>query len=57
MNQRAIEIAAQKADDDIMALCAPGKMSKPQAVDFLERVIIRCEAAIEALKYEMEEDE
>lgn len=52
-----IEDAAQKADDFIMGLCEPKQMGKSSAVDFLERVIARCEAAIEALREEMEDDE
>lgn len=47
-----IEDAAQKADDFIMELCVPKKMTPTQADEFLSRVIERCRAAIEALREE-----
>lgn len=42
--------AAQSAIDD---LCAPARMTKAEAVDFLEGVISQCEMSVEALKDEI----
>jgi hypothetical protein len=50
-----VEAAAQTADDFIMGLCEPKKMSPAQALDFLERVVERCRSAIEALRDENED--
>lgn len=52
------------ADDDLVdraveaveKLCEPGKMSKAEAVDFLEDVISRLESSVEALKEEIENE-
>lgn len=51
-----LQRAEQLADDYLMDLCAPGKMSPVEAVDFLGRVIERCGSAIEALKEEHPDD-
>jgi len=47
-----LQRAEQLADDYLMDLCEPKKLSPAEAVDFLERVIERCRSAIEALKEE-----
>ncbi len=51
-----VEAAAQLADDYCMNLCAPDTMTPAQAIDFLERVVVRCESAVEALKEENDID-
>jgi hypothetical protein len=45
----SIAVEAEKADDEIMALCRPERMTPAEAKDFLEQVIERCVLAIECL--------
>jgi hypothetical protein len=45
-----------EAANEVEEHCAPGKMSKPQAKDFLERVIERLQSSVEALEEEMENE-
>jgi hypothetical protein len=52
---RSINQVVNKADETIMDLCAPEKMTPAEAKDFLEQVIERCHSAIEALIEENEE--
>jgi hypothetical protein len=47
-----LEQYVQQADDYIMMLCEPEKMMPLDAITFLDRVISRCDAAIEALREE-----
>lgn len=45
-----------KAVDEVEAHCTPDKMSKQQAMDFLEDVIARLESSVEALREEIDND-
>ena len=45
------------AVDYVEALCTPDKMSKSQAVDFLEDVIARLRTSVEALNDEIQNEE
>lgn len=40
---------AEAADREVMARCAPGRMSPIEAREYLELVIDNCKSAIEAL--------
>jgi hypothetical protein len=57
MSDAKISEAAEQARNFIGELCGPGKMSKAEAVDFLEVVIADCEGSVDALKEEMGDDE
>jgi len=46
-----------EAADDVLELCMPEKMSKQEALDFLEGVIERLESSAEALREEIQNDE
>lgn len=52
-----MELAIERACNDIDALCAPSKMSKAEAVEYLERVACNVDASIEALKEEIANEE
>lgn len=53
----ADEKLVNQAVEMVENLCGPDKMSKEDAVDFLEDVIGRLENSIEAIKEELGEEE
>ncbi len=55
MSYANINEAAEQARQFIEELVAPGKMTKTEAVNFLELVIVDCEGSIDSLKEELED--
>jgi polyhydroxyalkanoate synthesis regulator phasin len=45
-----------EAVDAVESMCAPGFMTKQEAVDFLEDVIARLESDVDALREQIEKD-
>jgi hypothetical protein len=54
MRDAKINEAAEQARQFIEELVAPGKMTKAEAVNCLELVIVDCEGSIDSLNEEME---
>lgn len=52
MSDENIVNAAAEAVEEF---CSPDKMSKPEAIDFLEDVISRLRSSMEAIQEEMDE--
>jgi hypothetical protein len=46
-----------EAVDAVESMCAPGFMTRQDAVDFLEDVIARLEADVDALREQIEKDQ
>jgi hypothetical protein len=46
-----------EAIEAVEAMCTPDRMSKTDAIDFLEDVVARLESSIEALRDETAEDD
>lgn len=55
MKANKTALAVNKADNMIMELCGPDRMTPLEAKTFLELTIERCQSAIEALVEENEE--
>jgi len=51
-----LEALANDAVDHVNSLCAPERMSKADAKEFLEIVVGRLESSIEALEEELENE-
>lgn len=56
MTSTDIERLIEKADGVVMDLCGPDKMTKPDAVEFLDGLINNLQGAIDALNEEMGEE-
>lgn len=48
--------AIERADAAVMEMCTPDKMSKADAIKFLEGVMLNLEGALDALREEEEDD-
>ena len=53
----SIDEQARAICDDIDRQCAPGQMTKEEALDFYEQIVSHCESYSEALREEMEGEE
>jgi hypothetical protein len=57
LSESDMEAVVEIAMDEIDEHCAPARMNKHQAKDYYERLIDRCQTAVEALEQEIENAE
>lgn len=53
----AMDKRVDEAVELVEGMCAPGVMTKQEAVDFLEDVLARLESSVEALREEIDNEE
>lgn len=56
LTEAQLQEVVEAVMDEIDEPCAPARMTKAQAKDYYERLIDRCQIAVEALEQEMENE-